>query len=405
MKRTANLISLIISASMFISALSSCGGGNTVSSTEPPISSTETSTSAVQTTSAPEVTEQGTADAHISVDGTKFVVGGKEIWLSGGNTPWYGWNDFSGRMNDEKWEQTFEMLEADHINCTRIWINCDGKSIVNVKSSGHFNYMNDEHFEDLDRLFDMAARHKVYVMATLLSFDHFKNKDWQAVLSSKETCDEYAENYVKPFCERYADNDYVFAIDIMNEPDWVYEKDECGKISWDNISYLFGKCADTIHKTCNKLVTVGTGIIKYNSDKYEGNKVSDAYLKELTGLDGAYLDFYSVHYYDWQMPWFGFPFDKSPEEFGLVYDRPCVIGETSNDNEKKFRMTLPEIYKSMYDNGWNGLLVWMEPRKDEEQIWYRYDLTREATNAQYEYIPEKIDPLGAWKEDVSAERF
>ena len=32
-------------------------------------------------------------------------------------------------------------------------------------------------------------------------------------------------------------------IDIMNEPEWVNENDECGQIPWDNFSYLLGKCA------------------------------------------------------------------------------------------------------------------------------------------------------------------
>jgi hypothetical protein len=57
-------------------------------------------------------------------------------------------------------------------------------------------------------------------------------------------------------------------------------------------------------------------------------------------------------------------------------------------------MTLTEKYKSMHDNGWNGLMVWMEYREDEEQVWYCYDLTKEATNAMAEYVPNEIHPLG-----------
>lgn len=389
MKTSIRTFAGIMAAAMLTASLSACG--------QSPDTTTTNTQAVTDNTETEKTSEPQNEDAHVYIEGTKFMVGGKELWISGGNTPWYDWNDFTGKMKEDKWEQTFSMLEEDHINCTRIWINCNGDKIVNIDQDGHVTGVNEGHWEDLDKLFDMAEKHKVYIMATLLSFDHFKEEKWQKFLVSKEECDNYAETYVKTFCERYGGCDYLFSIDLMNEPDWVYENDECGKIDWDNISYLFGKCADVIHSTCSTLVTVGTGIIKYNSEKYEGNKVSDEYLKKLTGLDGAYLDFYSVHYYDWQRPWFGFPFDISPEEFGLVYDRPCIIGEAQNDNEKKFRMTLTEIYKSMYDKGWNGLLVWMEPRKDEEQIWYRYDLTKEAVNAMYEYIPEKIDPLSAWK--------
>lgn len=47
------------------------------------------------------------------------------------------------------------------------------------------------------------------------------------------------EKYVKEFCTRYADEEYIFAIDIMNEPDWVYENEECGQIGWEHLrSYI-----------------------------------------------------------------------------------------------------------------------------------------------------------------------
>ena len=337
------------------------------------------------------------ADAHIYVEGTKFMADGKEIWFSGCNTPWFRWNDFDGNMDEAVWDKTFSDLAADHINCTRIWVNCNGDSIVNVDYDGEIDHVNDAHWSDLDKLFAIAEKYKVYVMPTLLSFDHFKHSDWQALLRSKEFCDQYAEMYVEEFCRRYGDCEYIMGVDIMNEPDWVFENEECGQISWDNISYLLGKCADTIHNNSRLLVTVGTAMIKYNSDQMDGNKVSDEYLQKLTGLDGAYLDFYSLHYYSWMRPMWGFPCGMTPEEYLLEADRPCMIGETSNDDEKDCGMTLTEKYKSMYDKGWNGLLVWMEPRKDEDPMWYRYVLTREATNALYEYIPDLIDPLGAWE--------
>lgn len=334
------------------------------------------------------------ADPRVTVEGTKFMVNGKELWLNGVNTPWYSWNDFTGNMDEEIWEKTFAQLAEDNINCTRIWINCNGISIVKVAGSGKISEINQEHWTDLDKLFALAEKYGIYVMATLLSFDHFKTSRWQNLISSKEKADAYADGYVKEFCTRYGENPYLFAIDIMNEPDWVYENEECGKIDWDSLSYFFGKCAAVIHENCDALVTVGIGIIKYNSESYEGNKVSDEYLKQLTGLDGAYLDFYSTHYYNWQRPYFGFPFDKSPTDFGLDGEKPCVIGETSNDNAEAYNMTLPELYRSSYDNGWNGILVWMEPREDEEQMWYRYDLTAEATDEMADYIFDKIYPVG-----------
>lgn len=344
------------------------------------------------------------ASARVTIDGTKFMVDGKELWINGVNTPWQKWNDFvAGTMDEAFWDEQLARLAADNINCTRIWVNCNGQTIVRLTEKGNVMEVNPDHWEALDKLFALAEKHKIYIMPTLLSFDHFKDpvasgKKWQSLITTKEYSDNYAEKYVKEFCERYRDCEYIFGIDIMNEPDWVFENEECGQIPWDNISYLLGKCAAVIHENSDFLVTVGVGIIKYNSDKYEGNKVADEYLKALTGNENAYLDFYSTHYYNWQRSWFGFPCDKSPEKFGIAESKPCIIGETHNDDEKASRMTLTEKYKSVYDNGWNGIMVWMEPREDEN-IWYEYGLTKTATNAMAEYIPGKIHPLEHTEEE------
>ena len=179
----------------------------------------------------------------------------------------------------------------------------------------------------------------------------------------------------------------------MNEPDWVHENAECGQLDWNGLSYFFGKCAATIHENSDTLVTIGFGMVRYNSDKYEGNIVSDEHLKEVTGNDKAYVDFYSPHFYMWEKPYFGFPYSGSPTDFGLDGTKPTLLGEASNDDEKESKMTLTEEYKAAYDNGWNGVMVWMDP-VEEDYSWYRYDLTRTATNAMYDYIPDKIYPIG-----------
>ena len=338
------------------------------------------------------------SSARVTIDGTKFFVNDSELWLNGVNTPWHRWNDFNGSMDEMFWDTEFARLREDHINCTRIWINCTGETIVDLNDEGDVISVNEAHWSDLEKLFALAEKYEIYIMPTLLSFDHFKGaggsgERWQALVKSREYSDNYAEMYVKEFCKRFGDNEYVFAIDIMNEPDWVYENEECGNVPWDDLGYFFGKCAATIHENSDILVTVGVAMVKYNSERYEGDMVSDEYLQSLCNLEGAYLDFYSTHYYNWQRPWFNFPCDKSPKEFGLAVDKPCMIGETHNDDEAEISMTLSEKYKSLYDNGWNGVMVWMQT-VDEEQVWYGYDFTKAATNAMFDYIPEKIYPNG-----------
>lgn len=379
------MLSLVLTAE-----LTACGDKNTSGGSSAADDSVESSAENVES-----------ASARVTIEGTKFMVDGKELWINGVNTPWEKWNDFTASNMDEKfWDEEFAKMAADGINCTRIWVNCNGQNIVRISDAGRPQNVNSAHWEALDKLFELAEKHKLYIMPTLLSFDHFKEPadsgaKWQAMIKSNENCDRFAELYVKEFCTRYCGCEYILGVDIINEPDWVFENEECGRIPWDNISYLLGKCAAAIHENSDFPVTVGLAMIKYNSDKFEGNKVSDEYLKKLTGSDNAYLDFYSTHHYNWETQWFGTPVGVSPSEFGLAEAKPCIIGETHNDDEKDIKMTLTEKYQTMYNNGWNGIMVWMEPVKQDDGTyqWYRYDLTQPAVKAMEEYIPEKVHPL------------
>ncbi len=123
-------------------------------------------------------------NARVYIEGTKFMVDGKELWINGVNTPWKNWNDFTGSMDEgtlsgdlniQFWDDEFARLVSDGINCTRIWINCEGENIVSLNGEGEIQGINENHWSDLDKLFELAEKNKIYLMPTLLSFDHFKS--------------------------------------------------------------------------------------------------------------------------------------------------------------------------------------------------------------------------------------
>ncbi len=300
-------------------------------------------------------------------DGT-FKLGGEEIWLTGMNAPWQKWNDFGGGYNAEYWSEVFSMMHEDGFNSCRIWITCNGDVGINIDENGFVSGATDKHWQDLDSLFALAAENEIYVMATLISFDHFKDtntnhKRWRAMVQNTEAIDSYVGNYVIPFCQRYDSNDYVWSIDLINEPDWVFENTECGQISWENIGDYFARACAAIHEnTDDMLVTIGFGIIKYNSDKYEGNYGSDEFLRSRYDNENAYVDFWSTHYYDWQATWFNCPFLLSAEEFGIDMSKPRVVGECSHTGIKALRNIKPieDCYEWAYNNGWNGVLAWTD---------------------------------------------
>ena len=349
-------------------------------------------TTAAETTAAEEASS---ASAKVTVEGTKFMVDGKELWINGVNTPWQNWNDFGGSaFEPEFWDSHFSDLHDIGVNAVRVWINCNSMVGIKLKTTGEVKEVLDKHWEDVDKLFEIAEKHQIYVMPTLLSFDHCKDTNyadrWRAIITDDTAMQSYIDNYVKPFAERYGSNPYLLGIDLMNEPDWVHENEECGKLSLDSLSNFFAKCTAAAHEANpDTLVTVGMGMIKYNSDKgnCSGNIVSDEIMKSLGG-DKACLDFYSTHYYNWMKQNWGCPYDMSPEEYGLDMSKPVFIGETSAEGGE----TLVGLYEKCYNNGWSGVMLWTSNNGAEHaDNWSDIEAAMAKIN---ELAPEKVFPTG-----------
>jgi hypothetical protein len=244
---------------------------------------------------------------------------------------------------------------------------------IDILESGEVNGATAAHWEDLDDMFSLAAQHKVYIMATLTSFDHAKNtykkyQRWRNMLADDGHVDSYINNYVVPFINRYKDNPYLWCIDICNEPEWVHENPECGEITWERLQYFVARVAAAVHENSSVLVTLGSAAVKWNSDSpgCVGNFWSDKGLQAQYDSPEAYLDFYSPHFYGWTVRSFGnFALDKTPRDYGMD-DRPCMVGENpakgvfTRNSEGKNILLVPieEAYIKTYLQGWKGMLVW-----------------------------------------------
>ncbi len=373
---TKKLCGIFLSALMTASLLAGCGN-NTADTAE--------------TTEA--VVE--TASAKVTVDGTKFIVDGKELYINGVNTPWQNWNDFGGTAFDEAfWDSHFADLHEIGVNSVRVWLNCNSMVGIKLKPSGEVREVTEQFWLDVDKLFEIAEKHQIYLMPTLLSFDHCKDSNyadrWRAVITEDSSMQSYIDMFIKPFAERYGSNPYLLGIDLMNEPDWVIENAECGKLPKESLSKFFANCTAAIHETSPEaLVTVGMGMVKYNSDngKYIGNIVSDEIMTSYAG-ENACLDFYSTHYYNWMKSYMGCPYDMSPTDFGLDGTKPVFIGETSAEGGE----TLVGLYEKCYNNGWNGVMLWTS--NDGAEHVSNWADVEAATKKIEELAPDKVFPLG-----------
>lgn len=305
----------------------------------------------------------------ISVSGTKFLVDEKEIIMNGANTPWNKWNDFGGSYSSSWWDNEFKKIKDAGGNSTRIWISCDGDVGLKISADGMVTGATTAFWANLDDMFKLAEKNKIYIKATLISFDHFKNshitfQSWRNMILSDEGVSSFVNNYVNAFVAKYKNNPYLWAIDVCNEIEWVNQNAECGKIPWDRLQYLVARTASAVHSNSQLLVTMGGGAVKWNSQEFEGNFWSDDNLKARFNKPDARLDFYSLHYYGWTVKGFGnFALDKSPEDYG-INDRPCVIGESPakgvfNDaSNPKLVVPASEMFIASYNNGWKGLMPW-----------------------------------------------
>ena len=107
----------------------------------------------------------------ITIQGTQFYSApcNKRVWFNGVNTPWNSWNDFGGNFNRDWWNTHFQTLKNKGINCSRIWISCDGNGAVLTDSSG-VTGLPTTFFNDCDSLFSIAQRNGQLPVSDLQRF-------------------------------------------------------------------------------------------------------------------------------------------------------------------------------------------------------------------------------------------
>ncbi|MBN1411096.1 MAG: hypothetical protein JW969_09640 [Spirochaetales bacterium] len=336
----------------------------------------------------------GASTSRVYVSGTGFYVNGSPIWMNGCNTPWDNWNDFGGVYDHSFWETHYGDLHDNKVNASRVWITCSGEVGIDIDAAGHVSGATAAHWNDLDDFFAIAQNNGIYIMATLISFDHFKNsystcQRWRNWLNSDTNIDSYIDNYLVPFVERYGGFTSLWSIDLVNEPDWATTS-EGGTLSWDRFQTYWAKAAKAIHDNSQVLVTVGMGVIKYNSDTCAGaigNKISDTALRAKLDDDAVYIDFYSPHYYPWMDSSWSIPMYVTPATYGLGTAKPAVIGECpvagSTDH------TLTQDYENAYTNNWRGVMPWTSNSVD---AFGGIENLAPATNAFWTNHPDLVFP-------------
>ena len=301
----------------------------------------------------------------IRVEGNKFYTGDNPVFMLGANTPWNNWNEFGRNFSADWWNTHFKAMHDSGLNCTRVWVSCNGDNASpGISASGSVSEPTEQFWNDMTSLFEIAQNNGIYLMIALISFDHTKegntNADaWRAMYNDADNRQSFVDNYAVPFVEKFGDNPYFWSIDVGNELDWVHENDD---VAIDNVFDLAARVANGVHANSEVLVTLGTGAgPKYLSPTYGTNHYSDAELQKLQ--PGAYLDFYDNHFYDWMTEWFSTPFVNGPSDWEID-EKPCVIGEYAANGHGDGYSPAQCLEKAAA-LGWQGVMPWTSNGVDD----------------------------------------
>lgn len=306
----------------------------------------------------------------VQVVGTEFrTESGRPVWLNGINTAWMHWNDFGGgRFDAPRWEREFQRYQAAGINCARVWIDCDGEVAVRFDPAGHVVGPDDTVMAEMQRLLDIAAAHRVRVLAVLTSFDHLKPSHakhglWRRVFNEDARLSEYVRNVVEPLARRFAGEPALLAWEICNEPEWIWLR-RYG-VSRERVVKFHAEVAAGLHRGGPKPVTTGSASWRWHRDRTargapKSNPWSDGSLQACCRDAGARLDFFQVHYYDWMALLGVNPFSRGagPARFLATVDRPVIIGETRGRYSWWTGRSVAETYRRGAANHYAGVFGW-----------------------------------------------
>jgi hypothetical protein len=295
---------------------------------------------------------------------------GKNIYLNGVNTPWndYG-QDFGCNYSSSYFETMFTNMQAYGVNSTRVWVHTDGRCSPTFNSSGVVTGLPANFYSNLDDFLTRAKNHHVAVILVLWAHEldgRFSGVDRTDLILNNSRTDAYINNVLTPMVQRYANNPAILAWEVFNEPDFLLPNEQASNrtvVPPYELQRFIGRLAATVHRNSDQYVTVGAAMYKYNCDRIGsnppdngtcfGNYWSDSNLQSASGDSEAYLDFYQVHYYNWQAPYWSFWTSSGPDYY-LYSDKPVIIGEWGIDANQGKSQFLNDTYNANYA----GAIAW-----------------------------------------------
>ncbi|WP_404424301.1 CBM35 domain-containing protein [Nibricoccus sp. IMCC34717] len=301
-------------------------------------------------------------------------------FLNGVNVPWntFGMDfgthpSWGAGYNATWWNTTFADLKAYKVNTARVWLHIDGRASPEFNSSGDVTGLDSNLIGNLQDMLDKANANSIKVQLVLWSFDMGKDLTSSAgayagLHGNLITNTSYRTNYINkalnPILDGIKDKPALFCIEVINEPEWMIsdnpDANQPNEVTKDQMRSFVQALRDAIKaKKSSLLVTVGAASVKWASAN--GGGPGDWW-------SGLGLDYYDIHYYDWQNPWHDpFANGKTPAYYGFE-GKAGVIGEFGGNGNTPYS-TVSDMYDRAWNNGYAGLMAWSYKGVDSEGTW------------------------------------
>ena len=319
----------------------------------------------------------------------------QDLFLSGTNL---AWNQFGGDVgfntnpNLTYFNSFFSDVKDAGGNSVRWWFHTDGSFTPEIESSGnvtglHETLSNAQIIAQVESILDAAEANDIYLTISLFSFDMLQDysvKAWtgndftgnKPFFESETNIQSYIDNALTPLVNALKDHPALGSWEIFNEPEGMttefgWTGNQGGEfISITDVQLTVNMLADAIHNADpDALVTNGAWYMTVNTDNGSNtNYYSDANLLAIgsNNYPNGTLDYYQVHYYDWQDGNPSLSVFEHPVSFWNL-DKPLVIGEFHADEaETALGVSDDSPYDWLYDNGYAGAWGW---QYNESNLW------------------------------------
>lgn len=178
---------------------------------------------------------------------TRIDINGNTGWVLGANLPWIccgndfgesAWGAFGIGSNrpcsngalpsSQELRNAFAIMQAAKVNVARWFLFFDGHAGITYDDSGSPTGLDAVIMGDLDTALAIAKVYGIKIILVLMSFEWMYSKiegnitgGRSNVLKSAAMRDALVNNVFVPVFQRYANDNSVFAYEVVNEPEWA----------------------------------------------------------------------------------------------------------------------------------------------------------------------------------------